>query len=87
MPNKDKIVVYTTENCPYCDSAKQLLSRENYQYSEIDVADPGLRMMLVKKAHGKKTVPQIFIGALHVGGFQELQQLHRSGELASLLND
>ena len=87
MPIKDKVVVYTTGNCPYCDAAKKLLSRENYSYSEIDVTDPSLRMMLVKKAHGKKTVPQIFIGALHVGGFQELQQLHRSGELASLLAD
>ncbi|MDP4840664.1 MAG: hypothetical protein NWR43_03700 [Alphaproteobacteria bacterium] len=57
---KEKIIVYTTKRCPYCDASKTLLQRKGYPYSEVDVSDPLLRMMLVKKAQGRKTVPQIF---------------------------
>lgn len=82
---KEKIIVYTTKRCPYCDASKTLLQRKGYAYSEVDVADPKLRLMLLKKAQGRKTVPQIFIGDLHVGGFDELQVLDKSGELDELM--
>tara|TARA_R110002095_G_scaffold202080_1_gene183325 strand:- start:614 stop:871 length:258 start_codon:yes stop_codon:yes gene_type:complete len=82
---KEKIVVYTTKRCPYCDASKTLLQRKSYPYSEVDVSDPDLRMMLVKKAQGRKTVPQIFIGDLHVGGFDELQTMDKNGELEALI--
>lgn len=87
MAQLEKIVVYSTGNCPYCDAAKKLLTREGYKYSEVDVSSPELRVMLVKKAQGRKTVPQIFIGAMHVGGFDDLQELWRSGELKSLMDE
>ena len=87
MPNQNQITVYSTSNCPYCVAAKKLLSREGYAYSEIDVSTPELRTMLVKKSQGRKTVPQIFIGALHVGGFDDLQTLYKKGDLADIMND
>ena len=85
MSMKEKIIVYTTKRCPYCDASKTLLQRKGYPYSEVDVSDPQLRMMLVKKAQGRKTVPQIFIGDLHVGGFDELQAMDKNGELDALM--
>ena len=87
MAQHEKIVVYTTGNCPYCVAAKTLLTRENYKFSEVDVTEPDLRMMLVKKAGGRKTVPQIFIGDLHVGGFDDLQAMFKSGELENLMSE
>lgn len=86
MAQHETIVVYTTGQCPYCDAAKTLLTREGYKYSEVDVSTPDLRMMLMKKAQGRKTVPQIFIGAMHVGGFDDLQKLYQSGELKTLMD-
>ncbi len=87
MKNKSQIIVYSTSHCPYCVAAKKLLDREGYSYSEIDVSTPELRAMLVKKAQGRKSVPQIFLGALHVGGFDELQTLYKKGELEALMKD
>ena len=86
MARHEKIVVYSTSRCPYCEAAKKLLSREGYKYTEVDVSTPELREMLVKKAQGQKTVPQIFIGSMHVGGFDDLQTLHRSGDLKNLMD-
>ncbi len=82
----EKITVYTTKRCAYCDAAKTLLQRKGYAYKEVDVSDPDLRMMLIKKAQGRKTVPQIFIGDLHVGSFDELQAFDKRGELDALMN-
>lgn len=81
------IIVYTTQQCPYCKSAKQLLDHKGYAYKEVDVSDPALREMLVKKAQGRKTVPQIFIGDLYVGGFDDLSALNANGELDRLMKD
>ena len=85
MSTKPKILVYTTPTCPYCVSAKSLLSQKGYAFEEIDVTDLKAREGLLKKANGRKTVPQIFIGSLHVGGFDDLQTLARTGELEHLL--
>lgn len=82
---KEKITVYTTKRCPYCDAAKTLLQRKGYPYAEVDVSAPDMRMMLIKKAQGRKTVPQVFIGDLHVGGFDELQALDKAGDLDKLM--
>lgn len=79
------ITVYTTSSCPYCVSAKELLNRRGYAFKEVNVSDPSMRTMLVKKAQGRKTVPQIFIGDLHVGGFDDLAALDKSGELEVLM--
>jgi glutaredoxin 3 len=81
-----KVTIYTTPFCPYCHSAKALLKRKNVDFSEIDVSfDPQERQRMVAKAHGRRTVPQIFIGETHVGGSDELHALERQGRLDPLL--
>jgi glutaredoxin 3 len=77
--------VYSTLVCPYCIRAKLLLGDRGIPYEEIDVtSDPDKRQWLVA-ATGRRTVPQIFIGDEAIGGFDELRQLDRSGELTKKL--
>lgn len=81
-----QVVLYTTEYCPYCVRAKQLLAKKGVSYEEIDVADrPDLRSWLVQ-ASRQRTVPQIFINGRSIGGFSELAELDRKGALAPLLS-
>ena len=81
-----KVTIYTTPFCPYCHSAKALLRRKNIEFSEIDVSfDQQERQRMMAKAHGRRTVPQIFIGETHVGGSDELHALDRQGKLDPLL--
>ena len=81
-----KIEIYTTRYCPYCLSAKALLNRKGVAFTEIDVSgDPEGRRKMVERASGRFTVPQIFIGATHVGGSDELHALERAGKLDALL--
>ena len=81
-----KVTIYTTAFCPYCHSAKALLRRKNVEFSEIDVSyDPEERQRMMARAHGRRTVPQIFIGDVHVGGSDELHALERQGKLDPLL--
>jgi glutaredoxin 3 len=81
-----RIEIYTTRFCGYCRSAKALLSRKGVAFSEIDVTgDREGRSTMVKRANGRMTVPQIFIGSTHVGGFDELYDLERAGRLDPLL--
>jgi len=80
------VEIYTTEYCPYCQAAKELLSRKGVNFREIDVGgDQGLRQQMVERASGRSTVPQIFIGGRHVGGCDELYALDEAGELEPLL--
>lgn len=80
-----KITIYTTPICPYCARAKQLLKKKGAQYEEIDVfMDAGARALMEQKS-GRHTVPQIFIGAKHVGGCDDLYALDRAGKLDPLL--
>ncbi len=81
-----KIVMYKTPICPYCKRAKDLLARKGFtEVEEIDVSDPEARLAMVEKAAGRRTVPQIFIGDTHVGGFDDLYALDKSGKLDPLL--
>jgi glutaredoxin 3 len=81
-----RIEIYTTRYCGYCRSAKALLSRKGVTFSEIDVTgDQEGRSRMVERANGHMTVPQIFIGSTHVGGFNELYDLERAGGLDPLL--
>ena len=81
-----KITVYTTPFCPYCTSAKTLLRRKHAQFEEIDVSgDAEGRRRMSERAHGRRTVPQIFIDGRHIGGYDDLSALDRSGELDRLL--
>lgn len=85
MMGQPKVVLYTTSWCPYCHTAKALLKRKGVEFEEIDVRDSALRQMMMQKAHGRRTVPQIFIGEIHVGGSDELHALDRQGRLDPLL--
>ena len=85
-PAPNGITVYTTDYCPYCTSAKRLLSTLQLPFSEVDVTgDDGARNALVERT-GRRTVPQIFIGSASVGGFTDLDALHKSGGLQPLLD-
>ena len=81
-----KITMYTGPMCNFCDAAKRLLARNNATFTEIDIASKqGLMEEMIKKANGKRTVPQIFIDEYHVGGYQELRTLEKENKLQDLL--
>jgi glutaredoxin 3 len=72
--------------CNFCDAAKRLLSRNNLNYNEIDISTKdGLRDEMTKRANGRRTIPQIFFDDYHVGGYQELRELEKTGKLLSSL--
>lgn len=79
------IVMYSTGWCPYCMRARTLFEQKGVVIREIDVDDAGLRAEMIRLS-GRRTVPQIFIGGRHLGGFEELYALDRAGELDTLLN-
>jgi glutaredoxin 3 len=81
------VEIYTTPYCPYCLDAKALLKKKNVAFTEFDVSrDPELRSKMTQRAKGGYTVPQIFIGTVHVGGCDDLYALDGAGKLDPLLN-
>ncbi|MHA6324484.1 glutaredoxin 3 [Roseivivax sp. CAU 1753] len=83
MPQID---IYTSPLCGFCHAAKRLLNQKNASFTEIDVmAQPKRKPEMIQRAHGGRTVPQIFIGDTHVGGCDELYALERAGKLDALL--
>jgi len=81
-----QVEIYTTRFCGYCRSAKALLVRKGVTFSEVDVTgDHEGRSRMVERANGRMTVPQIFIGATHVGGSDDLYRLDSEGKLDALL--
>ncbi len=82
----NQVVIYTTQLCGYCHAAIRLLSEKDVSFTEIDVSgDMERRAEMMQRANGRRTVPQIFIGDVHVGGFDDLAALERSGKLDPLL--
>ncbi|MDP1773648.1 MAG: glutaredoxin 3 [Methylobacter sp.] len=80
-----EILIYTTNICPYCMMAKRLLDKKGLTYTEVNVdAEPGLREEMMLKTN-RRTVPQIYIGDYHVGGFDELHALDQQKKLDDLL--
>ena len=80
------ITVYSGPMCNFCDAAKRLLSRNNLNYNEIDISTKeGLRDEMTKRANWRRTIPQIFFDDYHVGGYQELRELEKTGKLLSSL--
>ena len=80
------ITMYTGPFCNFCEAAKRLLIRNNLNYKEIDISTKdSLRDEMIKKANGKRTIPQIFFDDYHVGGYQELRELEKKDELNNLL--
>jgi len=79
------ILIYTADRCPYCVMAKRLLDKKQATYIEINVdAKAGMREELMRKTK-RRTVPQIYIGDLHVGGFDDLYALEQAKQLDVLL--
>ena len=79
------VMMYTTPFCGFCYMAKRLLARKGVTFTEVNVMlVPALREEMVSRS-GRRTVPQIFIGETHVGGFDELEGLEQAGRLDSLL--
>lgn len=80
-----EIIIYTAQRCAYCTMAKKLLERKGAAYTEIDVdSRPGLREEVMEKTR-RRTVPQIYIGDRHIGGFDDLHALDMQKQLDPLL--
>jgi glutaredoxin 3 len=80
------VTVYTGFACSFCQRAKMLLTHKGVEFTEINVAqDPDQRPIMMERASGARTVPQIFIDDLHVGGCDDLYALDRTGNLDGLL--
>lgn len=80
------IEIYTSPTCGFCHAAKRLLNQKSVPFTEIDVLrNPSRKSEMMQRAHGRHTVPQIFIGETHVGGCDDLFALERSGKLDPLL--
>jgi glutaredoxin 3 len=81
-----QVKIYTRDYCYYCQAAKELLNRKGVAFTEINTTGrPDLRLEMVNRANGRTTVPQIFVGAVHVGGCDDLLALEASGRLDPLL--
>ena len=80
-----KVVVYTTRVCPYCVYAKALLERKGVGYEERNIESDHAIMREMLERSQRRTVPQIFIGDTHVGGYDDLAELDAAGELNRLL--
>ena len=82
------VTIYTRMMCGYCSAAKRLLDAKGVAYTEHDASfSPELRKEMLSKSNGRTTFPQIFIGAYHVGGSDELHALERQGKLDGLLTN
>ena len=83
--SKPEITIYSGNRCAYCNAAKRLLDSKGALYTEINIDDvPGMRTQMIERTQ-RQTVPQIFIGDLHVGGFDDLSELNHEGRLDELL--
>ena len=80
-----EIVMYATSWCPYCAMAKRLLEQKGHAYEEIDVeAVSGGREEMMQRS-GRRTVPQVFVGTHHIGGYDDMMALETQGELDRVL--
>ena len=81
-----KVTIYTGPLCNYCEAAKRLLKRNNANYEEIDISKVnGAMDEMIKKANGKRTIPQIFFEDQHIGGYDDVRALEKENKLQSLL--
>lgn len=81
-----KVEMYTTAICPYCVAAKNLLRSKGLEYTEHRVdSDPDQRAPMLQRTGGRRSVPQIFINDIHIGGFDDLVAADRDGRLAEII--
>lgn len=80
------VEIYTSPLCGFCHAAKRLLNKKGISFSEVNIlANPGRKAEMIKRANGGRSVPQIFVGDIHVGGCDELHALENAGKLDALL--
>ena len=83
----NKVVMYTTSYCPYCSRAEMLLTQRGVaKIEKIRIDEDTEQRSIMMERTGRRTVPQIYIGDTHVGGFDDLSALDRDGKLLPLLN-
>ncbi len=80
-----RVIIYTTNYCPFCFGAKSLLHLKNVEYEEIDVTDDPERRGEMERLSGRFTVPQIFIDGKSIGGYDEARRLDAEGKLDQML--
>jgi glutaredoxin 3 len=81
-----QVEIYTSPLCGFCHAAKRLLKQKGVNFSEVNVfTNPGRKPEMIQRANGGRSVPQIFVGDMHVGGCDELYALERAGKLDALL--
>ncbi len=85
MSDPQKVTVYGNAMCPYCGAARMLLTKKAVEFESIDISVDARKREEMQERSGSRKVPQIFIGATHVGGFDELAALDMDGELDKLL--
>jgi len=81
-----KVSIYTTDYCGYCRAAKRLLDQKGVPYEEIDLSSDDAGRTALRERTGRTTVPQIFVGETHVGGYDDMRALEARGGLDPLLN-
>ncbi|MDG2288199.1 MAG: glutaredoxin 3 [Woeseiaceae bacterium] len=85
MSTTDPVIIYGTTTCGYCGAARMLLTKKSVEITDILITDdPSLRTEMEQRS-GRRTVPQIFVGNHHVGGFDDLYALEQGGQLDKLL--
>lgn len=87
MSENTTVKMYATRFCPYCMRARMLLDRKGVSYEEISVGGDQTLWSEMESLSGRNTVPQIFIGEHHIGGYDDLAVANRSGELDTLLEN
>jgi GrxC family glutaredoxin len=80
-----RVIIYTTNWCPYCNAAKALLRSKSVEFEEIDVTDDPQERMEMERLSRRRTVPQIFIDGRPIGGYDDARMLDAIGELDKLL--
>ena len=80
------VKIYTSPLCGFCHAAKRLLAARGVRFEELDISgDPIRRTEMLRRSGGRRTVPQIFVGGIHVGGFDDLREIDSNGGLDALL--
>lgn len=87
LESTKKVTVYGNSSCPYCGAARMLLTKRKIEFEDVAIGNDPEKFAEMQKRSGRRSVPQIFIGDTHIGGFDELCDLDMRGELEKLLAD
>lgn len=80
-----EVIIYTGHRCAYCNAAKKMLDSKNVSYTEINIHEDATKAEEMVEKTKRQTVPQIFIGGTHIGGFDDMAELNTEGKLDELL--